>query len=92
VTPEEISNINSLKVSTVINNEIYGSNTVSNMTFPPDYLVSFHSEVMTLLPGDIISTGTPRAVHINDGDVVECRIERFKTLVNTVIDLKKRDH
>ncbi len=91
VTPEEITDITNLKVATVKNNEIYGRNTVSNMTFTPDYLVSFHSEVMTLLPGDIISTGTPRAVQINDGDVMECRIEKFKTLFNSVIDLKKRD-
>jgi 2-keto-4-pentenoate hydratase/2-oxohepta-3-ene-1,7-dioic acid hydratase in catechol pathway len=58
------------------------------MTFPPDFLVSFHSKVMTLLPGDVISTGTPGAVPIADGDVVECRIAGFDTLVNPVKDLK----
>jgi len=58
------------------------------MTFPPPYLVSFHSKVATMLPGDVILTGTPRAVHIKDGDVVECRIDGFETLVNPVIDLK----
>ena len=78
-----------LKVATVINGQIHAQNVVSNMTFPPDYLVSFHSAVMTMLPGDIISTGTPRAVHINHGDVVECWIDGFEPLVNPVIDLKK---
>ncbi len=34
-------------------------NVVASMTFPPVYLVSFHSRVMTLYPGDIIGTGTP---------------------------------
>ena len=62
---------------------------VVHMTFPPDLLVAFHSEVMTLLPGDIISTGTPGAALIQDGDRVECRIDGFETLMNPVRDLKK---
>ncbi|MFX1255894.1 MAG: fumarylacetoacetate hydrolase family protein [Promethearchaeota archaeon] len=90
VTPNEIENIMDLKVATVINGKVHAQNSVSNMTFPPDYLVSFHSKVMTLLPGDIISTGTPRAVHLNDGDVIECRIDGFVSLVNNVVDLKTK--
>jgi 2-keto-4-pentenoate hydratase/2-oxohepta-3-ene-1,7-dioic acid hydratase in catechol pathway len=43
---------------------------------------------MTLLPGDIISTGTPGAVVIRDGDVVECQIDGFRRLSNPVTDLK----
>ena len=58
------------------------------MTFRPDFLVSFHSEVMTLLPGDIISSGTPGAVPIQGGDVVECRIDGFSPLMNQVTDVK----
>ncbi|MDK2877414.1 MAG: hypothetical protein PWR06_130 [Thermoanaerobacteraceae bacterium] len=88
VTPDEIEDVMKLKVATVINGKIHAQNFVSNMTFPPDFLVSFHSKVMTMLPGDIISTGTPRAVHINEGDVVECWIDGFEPLVNKVIDLK----
>jgi len=45
--------------------------------------------VMTLLPGDVISTGTPGAVHIRHGDIVQCRISGFETLENSVIDLKQ---
>ena len=90
VTPDEIDNVKKLKVATVINGEIHAENVVSNMTFPPDYLISFHSKVATMLPGDIISTGTPRAVHINDGDVVECRIDGFESMRNPVVDLKLR--
>ena len=41
-------------------------------------------EVMTLLPGDVISTGTPGAVEVRPGDVAECRIGGFETLVNPV--------
>lgn len=90
VTPDEIEDVNKLEVTTVINGKIHARNVVSNMTFPPDYLVSFHSKVATMLPGDIISTGTPRAVHINEGDIVECWINGFDPLVNPVIDLKTR--
>ena len=54
------------------------------MTFSPEFLVSFHSKVMTLLPGDVISTGTPGAVEIQDGDVVSCYIDRFEPLSNPV--------
>jgi len=90
ITPDEIEDIKKLNVATVINGEIYAQNFVSNMTFPPDYLVSFHSKVATMLPGDIISTGTPRAVHIKDGDTIECRIDGFESMSNPVVDLKVR--
>lgn len=88
VTTDEVEDVLKLKVSTVLNGKVIAQNTVSNMTFPPDYLVSFHSKVMKMFPGDIISTGTPRAVHINHGDVVECWIDGFEKLVNPVIDKK----
>ena len=58
------------------------------MTFPPDFLVTYHSRIMTLLPGDIISTGTPGAAVIAHGDQLECRIlgAPFLPLVNPVVD------
>jgi 2-keto-4-pentenoate hydratase/2-oxohepta-3-ene-1,7-dioic acid hydratase in catechol pathway len=54
------------------------------MAFDPAALVAFHSNVFPLQPGDIISTGTPGAVVVNDGDVVECRIEGVGSLTNPV--------
>jgi 2-keto-4-pentenoate hydratase/2-oxohepta-3-ene-1,7-dioic acid hydratase in catechol pathway len=89
VTPDEIREVLDLKVSTVLNGQIVAEDRVAHMTFPPDFLVAFHSKVMTLLPGDIISTGTPGAAVIQDGDRVECRIDGFETLMNPVRDLKK---
>jgi 2-keto-4-pentenoate hydratase/2-oxohepta-3-ene-1,7-dioic acid hydratase in catechol pathway len=80
-TTEEIMN---LEVSTLHNNNIPASNVVANMRYPPDFLVAFHSEVMTLLPGDIISTGTPRAKHIINGDIIGTRITGFYDLINIV--------
>jgi 2-keto-4-pentenoate hydratase/2-oxohepta-3-ene-1,7-dioic acid hydratase in catechol pathway len=54
------------------------------MAFPPYYLLAFHSQIMTLYPGDIISTGTPGAAVIQHGDIAECRIEGLGTLSNPV--------
>ena len=85
VPPDEIEDVNALEVATVLNGKVHRSNTVSNMTFSPWWLVSFHSRIMTLLPGDVISTGTPGAVIIQDGDVAECRITGFEPLSNPVV-------
>lgn len=85
VTTDEVGDVGALEVSTVLNGEVRRSNTVSNMTFPPYWLVAFHSRVMRLLPGDVISTGTPRAVVVREGDVAECRIAGFRPLANPVV-------
>jgi 2-keto-4-pentenoate hydratase/2-oxohepta-3-ene-1,7-dioic acid hydratase in catechol pathway len=85
VTPDEIADLESLKVSTVLNGEVRRTNTVSNMMFSPWWLVSFHSRIMTLLPGDVISTGTPGAVVVREGDVAECHITGFEPLSNPVV-------
>ena len=52
VTTDEVEDVEALEVSTVLNGEVRRRNTVSNMTFSPYRLVSFHSRVMTLLPSD----------------------------------------
>jgi 2-keto-4-pentenoate hydratase/2-oxohepta-3-ene-1,7-dioic acid hydratase in catechol pathway len=88
VTPDEIGDVMGLNVATVLNGAVHAQNRVSNMTFPPPYLVSFHSRVMPWLPGDILSTGTPQAVPLKQGDLLECRIDGFETLRNPVRDLK----
>jgi 2-keto-4-pentenoate hydratase/2-oxohepta-3-ene-1,7-dioic acid hydratase in catechol pathway len=86
VTPDEVEDVNGLTVQTIRNGQVTAENVVRNMMFPPFELVSFHSQVMTLEPGDIISTGTPGAVHIRHGDVVRCHIEGVGTLENPVRD------
>ena len=87
-TIEEVEDVFSLQVQTIINGKVYAKNTVANMTFPPDFLVSYHSQIMTMLPGDIILTGTPGAALLKHGDIIECRISGFHPLMNHVIDLK----
>jgi 2-keto-4-pentenoate hydratase/2-oxohepta-3-ene-1,7-dioic acid hydratase in catechol pathway len=55
------------------------------MIFSPARLVSFISHIMTLLPGDLISTGTPSGVgKLAAGDTVEVEIEGIGTLANPV--------
>ena len=84
ITPDEVPDVTSLNVGTWKNGGLHRENVVRNMQFPPATLVAFHSHVMTLFPGDIISTGTPGAVVIEDGDVAECRIGGLGTLLNPV--------
>ena len=91
VTVDEVEDVFSLKVQTLHNGCVHAENVVRHMTFPPDELVAFHSAVMTMNPGDIISTGTPGAAPMAHGDTVECRIEGFESLANPVIDLKQLD-
>ena len=84
ITPDEVPDVLGLTVGTYNNGKLHRENQVRNMAFLPDYLVSFHSHVATLYPGDIISSGTPGAVVINAGDVTECRIDGLGTLKNPV--------
>jgi len=85
ITPDELPDILSLRVGTWKNGELYRENTISNMAFQPAYLVSHFSDISTLYPGDIISTGTPGAIPISSGDEVECRVAGFQSLINTVV-------
>lgn len=84
ITPDEIGDVLRLKVGTWRNGRLHRENLVENMAFPPYYLLAFHSHVATLFPGDIISTGTPGAVVIEDGDIAECRIDGLGVLRNPV--------
>jgi 2-keto-4-pentenoate hydratase/2-oxohepta-3-ene-1,7-dioic acid hydratase in catechol pathway len=84
ITPDEVPDVLKVKVGTYNNGKLHRENVVANMAFPPYYLVSFHSHVATMYPGDIISTGTPGAVVIRDGDLAECRIEGLGSLSNPV--------
>jgi 2-keto-4-pentenoate hydratase/2-oxohepta-3-ene-1,7-dioic acid hydratase in catechol pathway len=82
---ESLPDLGAIEVTTARNDDTVRANTVANMTFGLAQLVSFHSQVMPLFPGDIISTGTPGALVISDGDVVECRIPGIGHLTNRVV-------
>jgi 2-keto-4-pentenoate hydratase/2-oxohepta-3-ene-1,7-dioic acid hydratase in catechol pathway len=84
VTADEIADVNALEVITEHNGGICSRDFVRNMKHGPHKLVSFHSEHMTLHPGDIISTGCPKGARIKAGDKVRARIDGIGTLGATV--------
>jgi 2-keto-4-pentenoate hydratase/2-oxohepta-3-ene-1,7-dioic acid hydratase in catechol pathway len=87
-TFDEVEDLFQLVVKTILNGKIQAENIIDNMTFPLDYLVAYHSQIMTMLPGDILSTGTPGAAVLQHGDRIECRLGDFHPLSNQVSDLK----
>jgi len=57
----------------------------ADMIFSIPFLVEYFSSFMTLMPGDLILTGTPHGVHfVQDGDEVVCEIEKVGRLINHV--------
>jgi len=74
-----------LRVVCRVNGQVRQDGRTSDMIFPPARLVSFISRIMTLLPGDLVSTGTPSGVGpLRDGDLVEVEIEGIGILANPV--------
>lgn len=87
VGPRIVSDIDprNLAITTRLNGEIKQSSHTSNMIFDVFQLLAFISEIMTVLPGDVILTGTPSGVgSMNVGDMVEVEIEGIGILGNTV--------
>ncbi len=74
-----------LRLQTRLNGEVKQDTDTSFLIFPVDVLVSFVSEVMTLLPGDVIATGTTAGIGpMQPGDTVEVEIEGIGILRNTI--------
>jgi 2-keto-4-pentenoate hydratase/2-oxohepta-3-ene-1,7-dioic acid hydratase in catechol pathway len=84
-TLDSTESLDSIEVRTVINDKVEARNTVENMLFDPQELVAFHSQVMTLKPGDIISTGTPGAHLIEPGDVVRAEVDSVGSVTADVV-------
>lgn len=81
-----ITNPNALKIETRLNGQVRQSSSTADLLFKVEELVSYISHHMTLLPGDIIATGTPEGVGpMQVGDTVEVEIDRIGCLRNTVI-------
>jgi 2-keto-4-pentenoate hydratase/2-oxohepta-3-ene-1,7-dioic acid hydratase in catechol pathway len=75
-----------LALETILNGEVKQQTRTSQLIFPVATLVSFISYIMTLLPGDIIATGTASGIGpMQPGDIVEVKIEGIGTLRNYVI-------
>ena len=93
VTPDEIDDVNNLRLTAVVDGEIMQDGNTRDMIFDIRAIIENISEDITLIPGDIISTGTPAGVGIfrdppvvlKPGNVVECRIEKIGAIINKVV-------
>jgi 2-keto-4-pentenoate hydratase/2-oxohepta-3-ene-1,7-dioic acid hydratase in catechol pathway len=82
-TPDEIADINNLRLWLTVNGKIMQDSNTANFIFQVPFLISYISQFMTLLPGDVISTGTPPGVglgmkppvFLREGDVMELGID-----------------
>lgn len=95
VTADEVGNPNSLDIKCTVNGEIRQHSNTSDMIFGIEEIVSYISQHMTLVPGDIILTGTPEGVvlghppeqqvYLKDGDQVTIEIEKLGSLINRMV-------
>jgi len=93
VTPDEIDDVNNLRLTAIVDGEIMQDGNTRDMIFDIRAIIENISEDITLIPGDIISTGTPAGVGIfrdppvvlKPGNVVECRIEKIGAIINKVV-------
>lgn len=93
-TPDEVGPLDKLRVKTRVNGEVRQKDGVENMIFPFDYLIQYISTFTTLVPGDVIATGTPTGAGarfdppkwLKPGDRVEVEVPGIGILANTVID------
>jgi 2-keto-4-pentenoate hydratase/2-oxohepta-3-ene-1,7-dioic acid hydratase in catechol pathway len=84
-TPDEIADVNNLRLWLTVNGKTMQNGTTANLIFKIPFLVSYISQFMTLLPGDLISTGTPAGVglgmnppvYLAPGDIVELGIDNL---------------
>ncbi|MGV8978381.1 MAG: fumarylacetoacetate hydrolase family protein [Cellulomonas sp.] len=99
VTADEVPDPQGLTVELRVNGEVTLRSTTAVMVFPVARLVSYLSQVMTLLPGDVIATGTPQKLpevlargerFLQPGDIVEITIGHLGTLTNPVADSPSR--
>jgi len=98
-TPDEIEDVNNLKMWLTVNGKTYQNSNTLNLVFKIPFLVHYLSQFMTLLPGDVISTGTPpgvglgikpEPVYVKPGDLIELGIEGLGTSKQTAVAYTKK--
>jgi 2-keto-4-pentenoate hydratase/2-oxohepta-3-ene-1,7-dioic acid hydratase in catechol pathway len=93
VTPDEIDDIRNLTLTAHVDDQLMQTGNTRDLVFDIPHLMAYISDDITLLPGDVISTGTPAGVGIfrdppitlAAGNVVTCRIDILGQLVNPVV-------
>ena len=93
VSCDEVGDVGDLPIWTKVNGEIRQNANTSDMVFSVPYLVSYISQFMTLLPGDVIATGTPSGVgmgmspprYLQSGDLVEMGIDGIGEITQRIV-------
>jgi len=88
ISKDEVEDWSKLSIETILNGEVIHQAVVADMIYSIPYIVHYFSTMMTLMPGDMIMTGTPGSVKIKSRDVVESRIHGFMELENGVRNTK----
>lgn len=94
ITKDDISDPENLQVRSYVNGELRQNSNTKFFIFDIPYLIEFISHLMTLKPGDLIFTGTPKGVgmgmtpktFLQSGDVVTLEIEQIGTLENKIVE------
>jgi len=97
VTKDEVADVHNLRLWLKLNGKMMQDGTTANLIFNVPFLICYVSQFMTLLPGDIISTGTPAGVglgmnpqvYLKPGDVMELGIDGLGTSTQTVVAFSK---
>jgi 2-keto-4-pentenoate hydratase/2-oxohepta-3-ene-1,7-dioic acid hydratase in catechol pathway len=92
VTADELGDWSTLHVSSVLNGTVMQDAPTSQMLFSPAYLIAFLSALITLEPGDVVTTGTPAGVgcfrdppvYLEPGDTITVAVDRIGELTNPV--------
>jgi 2,4-diketo-3-deoxy-L-fuconate hydrolase len=95
-TPDEVGDIDNLRLWLTVNGKKMQDGTTANFIFRIPFLIAYASQFMTLLPGDVISTGTPAGVamgmnpqvYLQPGDVVELGIDGLGTSKQQLVAYK----
>lgn len=93
VTADEVPDAGKLRLWLTVNGRKFQDGNTSNLIFDVPFIVSYLSQFMTLLPGDVISTGTPAGVglgqkpplYLKPGDVIELGIDGLGTQRQTAL-------
>jgi 2,4-diketo-3-deoxy-L-fuconate hydrolase len=96
-TPDELEDVNSLRLWLTVNGTKMQEGNTSNFIFNVPFVIAYISQFMTLLPGDVISTGTPAGVglgfkppvFLKEGDVVELGIDGLGSSKQTLVNYAK---
>lgn len=100
-TQDEIADVNNIPMWLTVNGKKFQNSNTSNLVFKIPFLVHYLSQFMTLLPGDIISTGTPpgvglgikpEPVYIKAGDIIELGMEGLGSSKQQAVAYTKNNH